>query len=136
MPGEGSRRALADRTRPQRRTGMVEQCGVGGVSGPITAGGAETSAAPGLVDSCRSMLGGHPGILSLSAARARDGARGSVFLSGAGEHRISRGDYPTVSPDGDSIAFHARATGQKNHQIWLLRLSTGQANPIPGTEDA
>src|SRR5262245_24878465 len=46
------------------------------------------------------------------------------------------GDYPTVSPDGESIAFHARATGQKKHQIWLFRLSTGQASPIPGSEEA
>jgi serine/threonine protein kinase len=46
------------------------------------------------------------------------------------------GDYPTVSPDGEGIAFHARTVGQKNHQIWLLRLSTGQASAIPGTENA
>src|SRR5262249_17002215 len=46
------------------------------------------------------------------------------------------GDYPTVSPDGESIAFHARTVGQKKHQIWLLRLSTGQASPIPGADDA
>src|SRR5258708_6439867 len=46
------------------------------------------------------------------------------------------GDYTTVSPDGESIAFHAKTVDQKTHQIWLFHRSPGQASPIPGTEAA
>jgi hypothetical protein len=39
-----------------------------------------------------------------------------------------------LSPDGRSIAFVARAEGQT--RLWVRALDHGEAQPLPGTEDA